>query len=108
METLSRADAQAYAQRAEALIRQRGNYEHISVRAYGSYLVVQADGVWSREPIARLSYLGSEQFSLTLLKPSGGWETMPLNGVLEAVTADLIETVAPYVERLCSTTEASA
>lgn len=91
--------AHAYAARAQQLIRARGHYSHISVRAYGAHLVVEAIDTTGSQPLARLTHLRAVEFALSFRASNGRWEPMPFAGPLEQVTADLVDTLAPYLDR---------
>ncbi len=95
----SRAEAAACAAQAEALIRSRGDYDHIQVRPHGAHLLVEAAWDGDTETIARMTHLGAQQFGLGFKTHSGCWEPMPFTGPLASVTQDLVEVLAPYLER---------
>ena len=94
---LDRVIAKGYASNVEALIRARGDYDHISVRAHGSHLLVENCDL--SDTVARLTHLGRDHFGLSFQSHTGRWEPMPFEGTLETVTDDLVQTLAPYLER---------
>ena len=88
------------AKQVERLIRERGDYDHVFVRPYGSHLIVESRDEQGALPIARLTYLGGDQFEFAFHRHTGRWEPMPFMGSLQAVTDDLIDTLisSPQVE----------
>ena len=97
--TRSRVEAQACAVRLQALIRARGDYTHVGVRAHGAQLIVEVHDGDEPYPVARLTSLGAGEFGLSFHRHTGRWEPMPFVGPLEDVADDLIACLAPYLER---------
>lgn len=84
------------ARRAQELIRGKGKYEHVTVQMAGKALVVESEG----EPVAKLTHLVGNTFGLSFCTHSGKWEKMPHSGPLEKVIDDMVETLAPYLEKV--------
>jgi len=97
--SLDRETARAYAQKVQDHIRSHGKYEHVHVRAYGKHLIIETGHEGQRDAIARLTYLGGQEFGLGFRTHTGRWEHMPFAGPVEEVTEDLLGTLAPYLKR---------
>jgi hypothetical protein len=82
------------AQEFTSLLRARGEYEHITVRAQRGHLIVYAD----ESPVARLTPLDRDTFGLGFHRHTGRWESMPFNGSLTEMADTVVQTLAPYLE----------
>lgn len=92
----SQDQLQEAAQRAQKLIRGKGDYGHVTVQAKGKTLVVKSEG----DPTAKLSHLSGNIFGLSFCAQSGKWEKMPHSGPLEKVVDDMVQTLAPYLVKI--------
>lgn len=96
----NRLGAEAQAQRLEGLIRARGDYAHIEVRALGGHLVVQAQEQGEARRIARLTPVGGGLYGLSFCNHRGRWEPMPFSGTTAQLAEDLISALGVYLQRL--------
>ncbi len=84
------------AQRLCDAIRSLGDYQHVRVRAERGHLNIYPD---EYEPVARFSPLGGGEYSLSFRNHSGRWEPMPFAGDISHLARDLVNTLAPYLQR---------
>ncbi len=84
------------AQRLCDAIRSLGDYQHVRVRAERGHLNIYPD---EYEPVARFSPLGGGHYSLGFRNHSGRWEPMPFAGDISHLARDLVNTLAPYLQR---------
>lgn len=88
------------AARLEGLIRERGDYAHVHVQARAGHLVVKSqDGQATEMTIARATPIGGGEYGLSFRTNAGRWEPMPISGKLEQIVEELLESLAPYIER---------
>jgi len=85
-----------YANRAQEMIRSKGDYVHVSVRVSGKNLIIESEG----DPVAKLTQLGGGTFGLSFCTNSGKWEKMPHSGPLEKVIDEMVQTLAPYLVKI--------
>ena len=89
------------AQKLEALIRGRGDYAHIEVQARAGHLVIESrEGKDTKTTVARLTPLAGNLYGLSFCAHTGKWEPMPFTGPLEKIADDLLEALAPYLQRM--------
>lgn len=88
------------AQKLAALIRGRGDYAHIEVQARAGHLVIESREGEDTRTVARLTPLAGGLYSVSFCKHTGKWEPMPFTGPMEKVADDLLETLAPYLQRM--------
>ena len=84
------------AQRLRNAIRSLGDYEHVRVCAERGHLNIYPD---EYEPVARFSPLGGGEYTLGFRNHSGRWEPMPVAGDISHLARDLVNTLAPYLQR---------
>jgi hypothetical protein len=84
------------AQQLQAGIRRLGNYAHVSALAQRGHLVVVSGD--DARPVARLTSLGGDHYTLSFHRHDGGWEPMPFTGSLDDIATTLVATLAPYLE----------
>lgn len=82
------------AQEFARLLRARGDYEHVTVRAQRGHLILYADD----SPVARLTPLDRDTFGLGFHRHTGRWEPMPFAGPLTEMADTIVQTLAPYLE----------
>jgi hypothetical protein len=84
----------------QALVRARGSYAHVCVRARGTQLLIETeDGEGGQEVLARASPLGGAQYGLSFRSHTGRWDPLPVQGTLEEIAQGLISLLGPYLEQ---------
>ncbi len=90
----------AVAARLEQLVRARGEYGHVTIRAHGNHLVVEVDdGSGAKDPTARATSLGGGIYGVSFHSHTGRWEPVPIQGTLEDVAEALTIDFGPYLDR---------
>ena len=77
-------------------LRALGDYAHVAVRAERGHLNIFVD---DGAPLARVTSLGANQYSLSFHSHTGRWEPMPFVGDLLPLAHDLVTALGPYLER---------
>jgi hypothetical protein len=90
----STATTAAQAENLTNLLRARGGYEHVSVRAERGHLVIYSDD----SSVARLTPLERGTYGLSFQRHTGRWEAMPFTGSLDEMADTVVDTLAPYLE----------
>ena len=82
----------------EDLLRARGEYGHVGVRAARGHLLIEnRSAPEDPEVVARATPLGGATFGLSLRTHTDRWETMPVAGSLADVAAATVELLGPYL-----------
>jgi len=88
------------AARLQAMIRERGDYGHVHVKARAGHLtIVTQDDEGVQEPVARATALGGGQYGLSFRTHAGRWEPMPVSGSMEEVVQGVIDLLGPYLDQ---------
>jgi len=88
------------ADRLERLMRARGDYAHVTIRARASHLLVEVDdGSGAKDPVARATSLGGGVYGVSFRSHTGRWEPVPIQGTLEEVADALTVDFGPYLDR---------
>lgn len=86
--------------RLERLVRDRGDYAHVTIRAQGNHLVVEVDdGSGAKDQTARATSLGGGLYGVSFRSHTGRWEPVPIQGTLEDVAEALTVDFGPYLDR---------
>lgn len=86
--------------RLQSLVRARGDYRHVTVRAQGGHLLIEVDdGSGEKDLVARTASLGAGQYGLSFKSHTGRWEHMPVQGALEDIAQGLTDLLGPYLDR---------
>ena len=94
-----RASLDADAERLESLVRARGAYAHVGVRAARGHLLVENRSVPADpEVVARATPVGAGDYGLSFRTNAGRWEPMPVAGTLADVAAATVELLGPYLD----------
>ena len=93
-----RASLETDAESLESLVRARGDYAHIGVRAARGHLLVENRSAPSDpEVVARATPLGGGSYGLSFRTHTGRWEPMPVAGSLAEVAATAVELLGPFL-----------
>jgi hypothetical protein len=85
--------------RLQILVRARGEYGHVTVRAQGGHLLIQVEDASGQEDVvARASSLGGGQYGLSFKSHTGKWQPLPVQGTLEDIAQGLTELLGPYLD----------
>jgi hypothetical protein len=83
----------------ERLVRARGDYAHIAVRAARVHLLIENTSVHGpADVVARATPLGAGAYGLSFRTHAGRWEPMPVAGPLADVAAATVELLGPYLD----------
>jgi hypothetical protein len=78
-----------------------GAFEHLTVYRQGDHLfiahVVPSDARNDVDPVLRISHAGHWRFGLSLKRPSGRWQPVPISGALVDVIAEAVRTFGPWL-----------
>ena len=92
--------SQSAASELQRVVRARGDYAHVSVRARAGHLNVEVTNeqgaCWI---VARATPLGDGTHGLSFRKHTGTYEPMPVSGTLEEVADGLTTLLGPYLNR---------
>jgi len=85
--------------RLQSLVRARGDYGHVAVRAQGSHLLVEVqDGDGEKDLVARATSLAGGQYGLSFKSHTGRWEPLPVQGSIENIAEGLTGLLGPYLD----------
>ena len=92
------ASLDADAQQLESLVRARGAYGHVGVRAARGHLLVENRSAQAApDVVARATPIGAGSYGLSFRTHTGRWEPMPVSGLLADVAAATVELLGPYL-----------
>ncbi len=94
---MAKGNNAAYAEEAQRLIRARGDYGHVFVRAHGNHLLIEVADAGKREIVARLTHVTLGSFDLHFRNHSGRWEPMPVQGPLPDAVPQALEMLGPFL-----------
>ena len=93
-----RASLATDAELLESLVRARGDYAHVAVRAARDHLLIENRSAPSDpEVVARATPLGGASYGLSFRTHTGRWEPMPVAGSLADVAAATVKLLGPYL-----------
>ena len=88
----------SHAPELQQLLRQLLGHDHITVKPYGSHLLIQLDQDGEPDTIARLTDLGRNSYGAAFRPHTGRWESLPGSGTLQEM-AELVTTLlGPYLQ----------
>lgn len=78
-----------------------GNFAHLTVYRAGDHLFVAhpgpPDAPHDVDPVLRISHAGRWRFGLSLRRPSGRWQPVPIAGAMFQVIAEAVRTFEPWL-----------
>jgi hypothetical protein len=84
----------------QELLRERGDYAHVSVRPRAGHLTIEVeDAQGNHSIIARATPLGGGSYGLSFRTHMGRWEPMPVSGPLKEIVEGLTGPLGPYLDR---------
>lgn len=84
----------------QRIVRARGDYAHVSVRARAGHLNVEVTNEQNEAWIvARATPIGDGSYGLSFRKHTGQYEPMPVSGTLDDVADGLTGFLAAYLDR---------
>ena len=87
------------AARLESLVRARGAYGHVGVRAARGHLLIENRSAQGPpEVVARATPISGADYGLSFRTNAGRWEPLPVAGSLADVAAATVEMLGPYLE----------
>ena len=93
---LSDADAREL----QDILHAKGDYGHVAVRLARGHLQIEIeadDG--SATTVARATYAGGGEFSLSFRSHTGRWEPLPMSGPMDVVAEMLTTALGAYLDR---------
>jgi len=97
----SRLEPDPVAELARTRLLQLGDFAHLQVRREGPHVVIErpgpADDPEDRDPVLRLTPIGIPNFGLSLRRPPGRWEKLPISGPLADVLAEAVQLLGPWL-----------
>lgn len=93
-----RARLEREAEQLQELLRARGEYGHVAVRAAREHLLIENCSAQAEpDVVARATPLGAGSYGLSFRTHTGRWEAMPVSGPLADVAAATVELLGPYL-----------
>ena len=78
-----------------------GDFAHLTVYRQGDHLFIahagSPDAPDDVDPVLRISHAGHWRFGLSLRRPSGRWEPVPIAGAMFEVVAEAVRTFGPWL-----------
>lgn len=75
-----------------------GDFAHLTVYRQGDHLfIAHARPPDAIDPVLRISHAGHWRFGLSLRRPSGRWQPVPIAGAMFEVLAEAVCTFAPWL-----------
>jgi hypothetical protein len=78
-----------------------GDFAHLIVYRAGDHLFIAhagpPDASDDVDPVLRITHAGNWRFGLSLRRPSGRWEPVPIAGSMFEVIADAVRTFGPWL-----------
>jgi hypothetical protein len=78
-----------------------GDFAHLLVYRQGDHLFIAhpapVDSPDEVEPILRITHAGRWRFGLSLRRPSGRWQPVPIAGAMFEVLAEAVRTFTPWL-----------
>jgi hypothetical protein len=78
-----------------------GDFAHLLVYRQGDHLFIAHPGLSDSpddvEPVLRITHAGHWRFGLSLQRPSGRWQPVPIAGAMFDVIAEAVRTFAPWL-----------
>jgi hypothetical protein len=78
-----------------------GDFAHLAVYRQGDHLFI-AHAVASSilddaDPVLRITHAGHWRFGLSLMRPNGRWQPVPIAGAMFEVLAEAVRTFGPWL-----------
>ena len=90
---------ESHAVRLQEILRARGQYGHVTVRAARGHLLIEVNAAAALPDVdARATPLGAGTFGLSFRTHTGRWEPMPVVGPLDEVAAAVTDLLGPYID----------
>lgn len=78
-----------------------GDFAHLTVYREGDHLFIAhagpPDALDDIDPVLRISHAGHWRFGLSLKRPSGRWQPVPIAGAMFEVIAEAVRTFEPWL-----------
>jgi hypothetical protein len=78
-----------------------GDFAHLAVYRQGDHLFIAhakpPDALDDADPVLRITHAGHWRFGLSLRRPNGRWQPVPIAGAMFAVLAEAVRTFGPWL-----------
>jgi hypothetical protein len=82
-------------------LRSLGDFGHLLVYRAGDHLFIAhsgpPDAPADADPVLRITHTGHWRFGLSLRRPSGRWQPVPIAGAMFDVLAEAVRTFQPWL-----------
>jgi hypothetical protein len=82
-------------------LRSLGDFTHLLVYHHGDHLFIahrgSTDALEDSDPVLRITHAGHWRFGLSLRRPSGRWQPVPIAGAMFEVLAEGVRTFEPWL-----------
>lgn len=80
-----------------------GDFAHLTVYRQGDHLFIAhvgpPDASGEVDPVLRITHVGHWRFGLSLRRPNGRWQPVPIAGAMFEVIAEAVRTLGPWLAR---------
>jgi hypothetical protein len=78
-----------------------GNFAHLTVYRQGDHLFIAhagpPDACDEVDPVLRITHVGHWRFGLSLRRPNGRWQPVPIAGAMVEVIVQAVRTFGPWL-----------